>query len=867
MAETFQQAIQRIMAYVCLSGLAVSVAVLAMRSSVCRDAFGRLKAFWLGMAASGKVLSVFFVFVFMVHAGTKTNLPPARVAHLRFSTDYGCPAELEDGIACGYRRVSVSTNANSSFDIPSNAAVSGNWHKRGTFGEWMRLDFDDLAFPIGADNTAYSSFSVFSDGRIRPTPRDAVREIRAVGVPMLAMQGTSRFLVADGAGGSKSLIWENFFLNADTNSPVNAQIRLFPSGDFTISSNAVESAYVRVNPDDWDGDGVENGVDSNPFFCDGDFFGPANILPDGANTNAYCTVSIVVDGYDSLVSFNGEGRSDYPDPEFIAKAGRTNDVLVLIGKTYDVISAAPVRCTGASDPAVEVATVDPRRLRIVRPVEITFSEEDENGTALLRVARRETNAYPQNRRFTVDIRPPGLGGELFFESCCPIYGQGCEFSFAHDEYCRCGGCRPRGRYAYEGFSIHVSPPSCCCQTQEDDHGGGNGEEMHDGGEPSATNPLLVDFEFPFALFEESYKNEIRGAVFNKRGMPVTLKIGVYGGDYGGNWSLSIANEGKLRQTSGDGARSGSVSAGEALSVEMVFAATAPSAAAGDIVATLAFTENFTGRTTSEGASLTAVKLELQAERIVSEATKNRHCFGVAEDVLCRTEPENTPGLSFRAYKGTFDSSSSKWTCPVSTTLEFGGLAVCADGTPVCSLFTTTTPPTGIAAKHAVGLDFGVPAGTAGGAGMILDLYVLPESVSFSKLSLAEVPTETVGPTGYFTNMEFSAVWHHTPAMGAGVWRPVKPQNRWFGDYATMGDSFPAKEIVGWEDGSIVWDIPVAWCLQPSRSTGYSARLPVVYKQRFDFSATGTLRVSKHGFWVERDADNSKRGSEGVVWLD
>ena len=62
----------------------------------------------------------------------------------------------------------------------------------------------------------------------------------------------------------------------------NAQIRLYPNGDFTTRSNDVETVCRRVNPDDWDDDGIPNDSDLNPLVCDGDFFGPANILPDGA---------------------------------------------------------------------------------------------------------------------------------------------------------------------------------------------------------------------------------------------------------------------------------------------------------------------------------------------------------------------------------------------------------------------------------------------------------------------------------------------------------------------------------------------------------------------------------------------------------
>ena len=149
--------------------------------------------------------------------------------------------------------------------------------------------------------------------------------------------------------------------------------------------------------------------------------------------------------------------------------------------------------------------------------------------------------------------------------------------------------------------------------------------------------------------------------------------------------------------------------------------------------------------------------------------------------------------------------------------------------------------------------------------MKLDLYVLPESVSFSKLSLAEVPRDTVGPFGYFTHMEFSAVWYHTPAMGSGEWHRMNGERDtyWFPDHAQMGDAFPSRDVLEWADGTIVWDIPVAWELYDVRNKTYDKRIRTVYEQRFDFNSSGTLRVSKHGYWEERDADNSKRGSEGI----
>ena len=75
-----------------------------------------------------------------------------------------------------------------------------------------------------------------------------------------------------------------------------------------------------------------------------DGFGPHQTLPDGANTNAYCWVDLVVPDANALVTFTGDGYSALPDPTFIARAGATNRVIVLIGKTYEVASRMPIVC-------------------------------------------------------------------------------------------------------------------------------------------------------------------------------------------------------------------------------------------------------------------------------------------------------------------------------------------------------------------------------------------------------------------------------------------------------------------------------------------------------------------------------------------
>jgi len=168
----------------------------------------------------------------------------------------------------------VTTNETLSYTMPSNAVYVSNWHihgARSSFGNNVvnlgGASAPDWAFPLGTNGAAFSSFWYFVDGRIRPKPKDAFREICAVGVPMSAVPGKSR-LWAMADGDSRVLTWENFFFFGDTNAPVNAQIRLFANGDFTTSSNYVETVCRRVNPDDWDGDGLANEKDENPLAYD-----------------------------------------------------------------------------------------------------------------------------------------------------------------------------------------------------------------------------------------------------------------------------------------------------------------------------------------------------------------------------------------------------------------------------------------------------------------------------------------------------------------------------------------------------------------------------------------------------------------------
>ena len=288
-------------------------------------------AAWLSFRAYRALLrlprkSILAFLFFSAVATVVAQKPPAHMPRSLPVSDTVTDGDIERG----YALVETFEDVGCSFAMPTNATIVGNWHKRGTFGEWLRLELGGFEFPMGTNGALYSSFSVFNDGKIRPTPRDTVHEISAVGVPMLAMQGASRFWTMDSDDGSKLLTWENFFLNADTNAPVNAQIRLCPGGDFTARSNEVARQYRRINAHDIDGDGLANEIDPMPRHCDGNFFGTSpewRELECGGigNSNAYYFAEFSATGSVGVARIDVvcDGTSNLGDMTVIARSGQT----------------------------------------------------------------------------------------------------------------------------------------------------------------------------------------------------------------------------------------------------------------------------------------------------------------------------------------------------------------------------------------------------------------------------------------------------------------------------------------------------------------------------------------------------------------
>jgi len=194
-------------------------------------------AFWIGLAAWRGLLSLRKMPAMMLVAflalsgvvaviGDKTN-GLMRVIGPLWSPPPAIVTVTESDIARGWRVERVTTNETYSYEMPTNVVYVGNLHihgARSSLGN-NKIDIgairsrgtrdptaDEWSFPLGTNFESFTSFWYFVDGRIRPTPRDASREIRAAGGPMFAMPGTSRLWAAEDSDGSRVLTWENFFV-------------------------------------------------------------------------------------------------------------------------------------------------------------------------------------------------------------------------------------------------------------------------------------------------------------------------------------------------------------------------------------------------------------------------------------------------------------------------------------------------------------------------------------------------------------------------------------------------------------------------------------------------------------------------------
>ena len=311
-----------------------------------------------------------------------------------------------EDVARGYRMVCETNDACHAYAMPTNAAFLGNAHIRGAasgFGMNV-VDFGAWSFPFGSNGVLRSRLWWFPDGRVRALPHDAADEISAGVEGALAVQGESRLWWAEGEDDCRVLTWEGVFAGGDTNAAVNLQVVLGGGDWFETWSNDVGRVYARLDPDDWDGDGLDNAIDALPTASDGDCFGTGvgwlnancgEVLSASADTNgeivvawhtnsnenAYYWLQFTATRDRTRVTIECDGPSNLGDMVVIANSNQVCRVPLLIGARYHVRASPPVDDVSVSDPEAFVSYLrSVGEFYVERPIELYFAGDDDSGT-------------------------------------------------------------------------------------------------------------------------------------------------------------------------------------------------------------------------------------------------------------------------------------------------------------------------------------------------------------------------------------------------------------------------------------------------------------------------------------------------------
>ena len=271
---------------------------------------------------------------------------------------------------------SVATNETFGYSGScANVVEETDWSARGGCEMDCAVEFGGgFAFPLGTN--LLTRVRALSGGTVCAfAPPQSRQEICAARRYAHFVPGSSRFWHADADSGAKLLTWEGISDSRDGTEPYSVQLELRASGDFVMRRGLVETVCRRINPDDWDGDGLANELDPEPttrreelYFgtctnwynavcgrvlqagCDDD--GEVAITwRDGVNANAYYWLEFAVGGAEATatVRVTCDGPSNLGDMIVIARTNEVCRVPMLVGAQYRVVSTAPFTSFVPSD--------------------------------------------------------------------------------------------------------------------------------------------------------------------------------------------------------------------------------------------------------------------------------------------------------------------------------------------------------------------------------------------------------------------------------------------------------------------------------------------------------------------------------------
>ena len=796
---------------------------------------------------------------------------------------------------------------------PANAVTNERWRLRGAHDDALRIPADGWLYPFASGVTVLSRGEIRKDIRSRDFPRAFEQDLSLLPVVkwQLLPAGRNESVFWHGSTPSNTLIatWWNAVLGREATNPVCFQAELYTNGGFDYRYEDRTVRHVRVWPFDLDDDGLENSVDPDPLVAGPDAHGTnaewyntvcsnvleavasgstgtTGILPVGnggtgatgilpvdddcvlswradVNSNAYYFVDVVAERGPAPIYFTGDRDSRLGNPVVVALAGVTNRVPLLIGVDYAVTSDTPFTVSFPIDYIhPTVTTNDVADYNVRWPLNFVFTE----------------SLTESNRVYTVTVEPYDPGGA--FTSDPPLRGAPCgcvSFSgnaivFGCSPACDCGGICKKGilYYLLGGAAFAATGGVCRCGFEDPVP---PDPVAHD---PTNAPALSITFSKPAVIFEEAYLDSEHG-VMPKRSTRVQLTVSAYGGAHGGSLALSSQNLERLSAVAGgmiDLPAITNIVPYESFFSTCAYEAADVSGSTNDIKVSGTFTENEASTAYHSEASLTAVKLEFTPNYSIDNCP-HRHRVGVRETAKCSWMPADVAVICEAGTGGQSNLADGEWhyVAPLTADAPPYLTAVCQGVRYQLAL--DVVEPQSVVVRSAEAFDYGVPTNVAGGAGMDLELVILPTNVSFTGIAVQEVPSDYKDPQGYFANAYFDFAWSHTTNMRAGVWHDIHAHNYFMNDYAEMGDRLPGmtasgeitdEDAYGWIAGTMNWFIPVGWNENGSDATETPVKLFCVYWQRFRMASDGTLEVEKFDNVVQRKTNTVVRLNGKIVPL-
>ena len=709
------------------------------------------------------------------------------------------------------------------FAPPENAVVCEDWLRFGAHEDWIYIGPGAWSSRFGSNFV--ETVRVFSCGGIDFFPEGHISLLNnpisiapAANWHLLSVSN-SMFWHAETPSNTLLLAWQNALLNRQSNSLVNIQAELFPSGKMRITHDLSGEAATEYVPAPQLPPHVPL-AEVKGRFADG-------------NTNAYYYADVVVEKGPAIVTVRCGAETALGDYAVVACPGETNRLPFLIGPKYEVESEAAFAHFGVAEEEVLQTNLADRIVGLQWPVEISFEE-----------------GYAESgKMFEMSVEPDFLEGSVFSGSGRARSGTvgcacGCDVGtngvVRISEDCNCNPCTIRGRYGYEGygeeFEFNYYP-------EEDGE-----EEPADPEEPveppeEPKPSVSVWFDKSAVIFEDEYENS-PGETVPRRSTRTTLKCAAYGGERGGNLTVDLSGMGALKLVSGTPPSSRTLAQYETVEFEAVYEGEAASSQENGTVAKAKFTENETDVTFEDDAEVTVIKITTETD-VEKPSYRQRKNIGVGEVVEILIEPKDAQVEVFSSRGNLFQNGSGAYMYDTPTSRQNDDITIKSELVEML-IQLCIFEPSGFSVRGIVGTNSNA-IGEAGDFSAKIFYYPLPTNVSFHAIEFVEVGMVSSDPTGYFAD-EARRSWLDHSLWGAGEWFKLAGYDDYFVDDIAM-PPLPKPWGTG---GAFTWPVPVGW-----RCAGEKGVTNIVcyHNQRFELEANGTSRIKKMGCIVERGTNN------------